>query len=78
MRRRLHLPGARAPDWDDHEERLQQYADLLATCAAVTPRFALDAGEILALDNCRFLHGRDGYRGTRLRHVLTVLSSDAM
>jgi gamma-butyrobetaine dioxygenase len=71
-------PVPREPDWESHEEHLRQYADVLATCTAATPRFRLDAGEILAIDNYRFLHGRDGYSGTRLMHVLTVLSSDAM
>lgn len=71
-------PVPREPEWDAHEERLREYADVLATCAAATPRFRLGAGEILALDNYRFLHGRDSYTGTRLMHVLTVLTSDAM
>lgn len=71
-------PVPREPDWDGHEERLRQYADVLATCAAGTPRFRLGAGEILAIDNYRFLHGRDGYSGPRLMHVLNVLSDDAM
>jgi len=71
-------PVPREPAWDEHEALLREYADVLATCAATTTRFRLDAGEILAMDNYRFLHGRDGYAGTRLMHVLTVLSSDAM
>jgi gamma-butyrobetaine dioxygenase len=71
-------PVPREPAWDEHEQHLRQYADLLTTCAAATPRFRLDTGDILVLDNYRFLHGRDGYSGTRLLHVLTVLSSDAM
>ena len=71
-------PVPREPAWDDHEIRLRQYAGVLATCTAATPRFRLGAGEILAMDNYRFLHGRDGYSGTRLMHVLTVLSTDAM
>jgi gamma-butyrobetaine dioxygenase len=71
-------PAPREPEWDEHEARLEQYADVLATCAAATPRFRLDAGEMLAMDNYRFLHGRDGYTGTRLMQVLSVLSSDAM
>jgi len=71
-------PVPREPEWEVHEERLREYADVLATCTAATPRFRLGAGEILALDNYRFLHGRDGYTGTRLMHVLSVLSSDAM
>lgn len=71
-------PVPRDPQWHDHEERLREYADVLATCTAATPRFRLGAGEILAMDNYRFLHGRDGYFGPRLVHVLTVLSSDAM
>ena len=71
-------PVPREPAWDDHEARLRQYAGVLATCTAATPRFRLTGGEILAMDNYRFLHGRDGYSGTRLMHVLTVLSTEAM
>jgi gamma-butyrobetaine dioxygenase len=71
-------PAPREPHWDDHEKHLREYADVLATCTAATPRFRLDPGEILALDNYRFLHGRDGYTGARLMHVQSVLSSDAM
>jgi gamma-butyrobetaine dioxygenase len=31
----------------------------------------------MALDNYRFLHGRDAFRGTRELHVLAVRSADA-
>jgi gamma-butyrobetaine dioxygenase len=71
-------PVPREPAWDDHERHLREYVDVLDTCAAAAPRFLLGAGEILAVDNYRFLHGRDGYTGARLMHVLTVLSDAAI
>jgi gamma-butyrobetaine dioxygenase len=71
------LPVPRAPYWNEHLRMLEDYADVLATAFEVAPRFRLEAGELLALDNYRFLHGRDGFRGERTLHVLSVRSTDA-
>lgn len=70
-------PVPREPRAAQHQVRLDEYADLLATAMAGAPRFRLAAGDLLVLDNYRFLHGRDGYTGDRTLHVLTVRSTDA-
>lgn len=70
-------PVPREPEWDRHLELIERYADGLATAMEVAPRFRLDAGDLFVLDNYRFLHGRDGYRGERTLHVLTVRSTEA-
>lgn len=71
------LPVPRDPHWDEHLRMIEDYADVLATAFDVAPRFRLEAGELLALDNYRFLHGRDGFRGERILHVLSVRTTDA-
>lgn len=70
-------PVPREPRWDAHERLLGEYADVLATAQERAPRFRLDTGEVLVLDNYRFLHGRDAFRGERRAYVLTVRSRDA-
>ena len=65
-------PVLRAPDWDVHVAFLDEYADVLATAQGCVERFRLGAGDLLVLDNYRFLHGRDAFRGERRLHVLTV------
>jgi gamma-butyrobetaine dioxygenase len=70
-------PVPREPDWDEHTAFLDEYADVLATAFDCAPRFRLEAGDLMALDNYRFLHGRDAFRGTRELHVLAVRSADA-
>lgn len=71
------MPVPREPRWNDHVAHLDAYADVLATAQECGARFRLARGEVLALDNYRFLHGRDAYRGERRLHVLTVRSRDA-
>jgi gamma-butyrobetaine dioxygenase len=71
------IPVPRDPRWDEHMAFLDEYADVLATAFDCAPRFRLGAGDLMALDNCRFLHGRDAFRGTRELHVLAVRSADA-
>jgi len=70
-------PVPREPEWDRHAVLIDRYADVLATAMEVAPRFRLDAGDLFVLDNYRFLHGRDGYRGERTLHVLTVRTTEA-
>ncbi|ANY06868.1 TauD/TfdA family dioxygenase [Pseudonocardia sp. HH130630-07] len=71
------LPVPREPEWDEHLARIEEYADLLATAFEVAPRFRLERGDLLVLDNYRFLHGRDAFSGSRVLHVLSVRSTDA-
>lgn len=71
------MPVPREPRAAEHLRLIEDYADVLATAAEVAPRFRLEAGELLALDNYRFLHGRDAFRGERTLHVLSVRTTDA-
>ncbi|MBC3194649.1 TauD/TfdA family dioxygenase [Pseudonocardia sp. C8] len=71
------LPVPRVPEWDEHLARIEEYADLLATAFEAAPRFRMEAGDLLVLDNYRFLHGRDAFRGSRTLHVLSVRTVDA-
>ncbi|WP_300007842.1 TauD/TfdA family dioxygenase [Pseudonocardia sp.] len=71
------MPVPRAPRWDAHLAHLDDYADVLATAQDCAARFRLDAGELLVLDNYRFLHGRDAFAGERTMHVMTVRTTDA-
>lgn len=73
----LALPVPREPRWDEHVAHLDDYADVLATAQECAARFRLEAGELLVLDNYRFLHGRDAFSGPRRMHVLTVRTTDA-
>lgn len=58
-----------------HEVQLGRWTDVLTTLFSTAPRFRLEAGEVLAIDNYRCLHGRDGYTGRREVEVLTALSA---
>lgn len=71
------VPVPRAPQWDEHLARIEEYADLLAGAFEAAPRFRMDAGDLLVLDNYRFLHGRDAFTGSRVLHVLSVRTSEA-
>ena len=71
------LPVPREPEWDAHLARIEEYADLLATAFEAAPRFRLEAGDLLILDNYRFLHGRDAFTGSRSLHVLSVRTTEA-
>ncbi|MBW0117364.1 TauD/TfdA family dioxygenase [Pseudonocardia abyssalis] len=71
------LPVPREPRWDAHLAHLDEYADVLATAQECAARFRLEAGELLVLDNYRFVHGRDAFAGERTMHVMTVRSTGA-
>jgi gamma-butyrobetaine dioxygenase len=70
-------PAPQEPQAAEHARLLQSYADVLTAAAAAAPRFRLESGELLVVDNYRMLHGRDGFRGRREMSILSVLSSDA-
>jgi gamma-butyrobetaine dioxygenase len=70
-------PVPREPRWDEHLAFLEEYADVLATAQDCAAAFRMDAGDLLVLDNYRYLHGRDAYRGERKLHVLTVRTTEA-
>jgi gamma-butyrobetaine dioxygenase len=63
--------------WHEHSAFLDEYADVLATAQDCAAAFRMDAGDLLVMDDYRFLHGRDAYRGERTLHVLTVGTTDA-
>lgn len=71
------LPVPREPYWDTHLAHIESYADVLATAFEAAPRFRLESGDLLVLDNYRFLHGRDAFTGSRELHVLSVRTTDA-
>ncbi|MFQ1002885.1 TauD/TfdA family dioxygenase [Modestobacter sp. SSW1-42] len=71
------VPAPRVPGAAGHDACLDLWADVLATVTEVAPRFRLDAGEVLVVDNHRLLHGREAFTGRRDMDVLTVLTADA-
>lgn len=71
------LPVPREPHAEEHLAWLEEYADVLATAHEVAPRFRLEAGDLVLLDNYRFLHGRDAFTGSRTLHVLSVRTTEA-
>ncbi|MFP5019259.1 TauD/TfdA family dioxygenase [Pseudonocardia phyllosphaerae] len=71
------LPVPREPYFDEHLARIEEYADLLATAFELAPRFRMEAGDLVVLDNYRFLHGRDAFTGSRTLHVLSVRTTEA-
>jgi alpha-ketoglutarate-dependent taurine dioxygenase len=44
---------------------IDQWKQLTAELSGIVPRFRLEPGEALVVDNYRVLHGRDGYAGER-------------
>lgn len=70
-------PVPRGPGADADSAFLDDYADVLATAHGCVECFRLDAGDLLAIDNYRFLHSRDAFRGERRLHVLTVRTTAA-
>jgi gamma-butyrobetaine dioxygenase len=69
---------SRVPSPDEHEQQINDYADLLATLTAqVRHETTLAAGEVLILDNYRCLHGARDHEGTRTTHVLRCKPDEA-
>ncbi|WP_316247661.1 hypothetical protein [Nonomuraea sp. PA05] len=71
------MPLHRDPDAERIRELIGRFAAAAQEVEPTLPRFALDEGEILVLDNYRCWHGRDGHSGERLVRILTVRSADA-
>lgn len=81
-RRIVKLGGGIRPLLRDHRfdevaGMLDEYRDVAATAAAAAPRFSLDTGDVLMLDNYRCWHGREPFTGPRQLYVQTVRSQDA-
>ncbi|MFD5653395.1 TauD/TfdA family dioxygenase [Streptomyces sp. NPDC127039] len=71
------VPIHRDPDADHIHTQLGRLTEAVHDVEPSLPRFRLDAGDILVLDNYRCWHGRDGHTGERTVRILTARSSDA-
>ncbi|MFH8792754.1 TauD/TfdA family dioxygenase [Streptomyces sp. NPDC017941] len=71
------VPLHRDRDADHVRAMLTRFTRAVHALEPGLPRFRLDAGDILVLDNYRCWHGRDGHAGERAVRILTVRSSDA-
>lgn len=73
------VPVPRDPDADRHRQLLEAYRDVVAAAAAPQGRdTALRAGEVLVLDNDRWLHGVLAHEGPRTMLVGPSRSADAL
>ncbi|MFI8486566.1 TauD/TfdA family dioxygenase [Streptomyces rubrogriseus] len=71
------VPLHRDPDSDHIRTQLGRLTEAVHAIEPSLPRFRLDAGDILVLDNYRCWHGRDRHTGERTVRILTARSSDA-
>ncbi|MEJ1199346.1 MULTISPECIES: TauD/TfdA family dioxygenase [unclassified Streptomyces] len=71
------VPIHRDPDIEHIRTQLARLTDAVHGIEPSLPRFPLDEGDILVLDNYRCWHGRDGHTGERTVRILTARSSDA-
>ncbi|MCI0384605.1 TauD/TfdA family dioxygenase [Streptomyces sp. CNQ085] len=70
-------PLHRDPDTDHVRAMLNRFEDAVHALESALPRFRLDEGDILVLDNYRCWHGRDAHEGDRSVRILTLRSADA-
>ncbi|MEV8006667.1 TauD/TfdA family dioxygenase [Streptomyces sp. Cmuel-A718b] len=70
-------PLHRDPGADHTRRMLARLEEAVHALEETLPRFRLDEGEILVLDNYRCWHGREAHTGDRAVRILTVRSSDA-
>ncbi|WP_399880257.1 TauD/TfdA family dioxygenase [Streptomyces sp. BBFR51] len=71
------VPIHRDPDTEHVLTQLTRFRDAVHGIEPSLPRFRLDEGDILVLDNYRCWHGRDGHTGERTVRILTARSCDA-
>lgn len=71
------VPIHRDPDIEHIRTQLARLNDAVHGVEPSLPRFCLNEGDILVLDNYRCWHGRDGHTGERTVRILTARSSDA-
>ncbi|WP_432082814.1 TauD/TfdA family dioxygenase [Streptomyces sp. WAC 04229] len=71
------VPLHRDPDTDRVHDQLARFREAVLDAEASLPRFRLDEGDILILDNYRCWHGREAHRGERTVRILTLRSADA-
>ncbi|MEO3764084.1 TauD/TfdA family dioxygenase [Streptomyces sp. B8F3] len=70
-------PLHRDPDADRVRTMLTCFDQTVRALEPPLPRFRLDEGDILVLDNYRCWHGRDPHPGDRTVRILTLRSVDA-
>lgn len=71
------VPLHRDPDAEHITTMLARFDDEVARVHSTLPRFTLDEGDILVLDNYRCWHGRDPHTGERATHIQTLRTADA-
>ena len=71
------VPLHRDPAADHIHAQLARLGEAVLAAEQALPRFRLDEGDILVLDNYRCWHGRDAHRGERTVRILTLRSADA-
>lgn len=71
------VPLHRDPDEEYIRAMLVRFEEKVRRLERTLPRFPLDEGDILILDNYRCWHGRDAHTGERTTRILTLLSADA-
>ncbi|GAA2106887.1 TauD/TfdA family dioxygenase [Streptomyces synnematoformans] len=71
------VPLHRDPRADHVAAMLDRFTAAVHELEPALPRFRLDEGDILVLDNYRCWHGRDAHHGERLVRILTLRSTDA-
>ncbi|WP_218952401.1 TauD/TfdA family dioxygenase [Amycolatopsis anabasis] len=71
------VPLHRDPATEHIHVMLDRYRHTVHDLERSLPRFRLEEGEILVLDNYRCWHGRDPHTGDRLVRILTLLTADA-
>ncbi|SCK09674.1 Taurine catabolism dioxygenase TauD, TfdA family [Streptomyces sp. WMMB 714] len=70
-------PLHRDPEEEHVKVMLARFGEKVRELESTLPRFSLDEGDILILDNYRCWHGRDAHTGERTTRILTLLSADA-
>ncbi|MFC9975718.1 TauD/TfdA family dioxygenase [Spirillospora sp. NPDC127200] len=71
------VPLHRDPDEDRTRAMLERFEHAVHRAEPVLPRFRLEEGDVLVLDNHRCWHGRDPHTGDRVVEILTLLTADA-
>jgi gamma-butyrobetaine dioxygenase len=72
------VPLPMDPLRDEHQHRLNEYADVLTALFVAAPHYRLGRGEIQLLDSYRCPHGVRAHHGTRRTHVLSCKSTAAL
>jgi hypothetical protein len=72
------VPLPMDPRRDEHQQRLDEYNELLTAVSAAAPHDLLGSGEIQVLDSYRCPHGVRAHEGTRRTHVLSCKSTAAL